>query len=80
MAILLSIIPGLGHIYKGHRVMGAILLFLVTPIAIAFGLLAAFASAGFGIGMLLFYWLGVMIHCWGIEDRVSAKADEGEVY
>ena len=22
MAILLSIIPGLGHIYKGHRVMG----------------------------------------------------------
>ena len=37
MAILLSIIPGLGHIYKGHRVMGALILFLITPTAIAFG-------------------------------------------
>jgi len=81
MAILLSIIPGLGHIYKGYRVMGAVLLFIVTPIAVAFGLLAAFASAGFGIGMLVFYWLGVMIHVWGIEDRVSPiSADEGEQY
>jgi len=81
MAILLSIIPGLGHIYKGHRVMGAVLLFLVTPIAVAFGLLAAFASAGFGIGMLVFYWIGVMIHVWGIEDRVvPTQVDEGEQY
>jgi hypothetical protein len=80
MAILLSIIPGLGHIYKGHRVVGAVLLFLVTPIAIAFGLLAAFASAGFGIGMLVFYWLAVMIHVWGIEDRVTPAPDEGEQY
>jgi hypothetical protein len=80
MAILLSSIPGLGHIYKGHRLVGAILLLIVTPIAVAFGLLAAFASAGFGIGMLLFYWLGVMIHCWGIEDRMPAKPDEGEQY
>ncbi len=80
MAILLSIIPGLGHIYKGHRVMGAVLLLLVTPVAIAFGFLAAFASAGFGIGMLVFYWLAVMIHVWGIDDRVTSKPDEGEEY
>ena len=79
MAILLSIIPGLGHIYKGHKVMGSVLLFLVTPIAIAFGFLAAFASAGFGIGILVFYWIGVMIHVWGIEDRVS-PVEEGEQY
>src|SRR5260370_21535520 len=62
MAILLSIIPGLGHIYKGHRVVGAVLLFLVMPIAVAFGLLAAFASAGFGIGMLVFYLLPCVVH------------------
>jgi len=79
MAILLSIIPGLGHIYKGHKVVGAVLLFLVTPIAIVFGLLAAFASAGFGIGILVFYWIGVMIHVWGIEDRVT-PVEEGEQY
>src|SRR6266436_3804819 len=68
MAILLSMIPGLGHIYKGHRAVGAVLLFLVTPIAIVFGFLAAFASAGFGIGLLVFYWIGVMIHAWAIDD------------
>jgi hypothetical protein len=80
MAILLSIIPGLGHIYKGHRVVGAVLLFLVTPLAVAFALLAAFASAGWGILMLVPYWLAVMIHVWGIEDRVSPTSDDGEQY
>jgi len=80
MAILLSMIPGLGHIYKGHRVVGAVLLFLVTPIAIVFGFLAAFASAGFGIGLLVFYWIGVMIHAWAIDDRITPTADEGEQY
>src|ERR1700720_2740198 len=49
MAILLSIIPGLGHIYKGHRVVGAVLLFLVTPLAVMFAVIAAVASAGWGI-------------------------------
>ena len=79
MAVLLSVIPGLGHIYKGHRMIGAILLFIVTPIAIAFGFLAAFASAGFGIGILIFYWLGVMLHVWGSKDRIAPNiTDEGE--
>ena len=80
MAIFLSVIPGLGHIYKGHKVVGAVLLFLVTPAAIVFGLLAAFASAGFGIGLLVFYWLAVMLHAWGIKDRISPAGVEGEQY
>jgi hypothetical protein len=80
MAILLSIVPGLGHIYKGHRAVGALLMFLITPLAIVFGLLAAFASAGFGIGILVFYWLGVMIHAWAVEDRIKPTMDEGEEY
>jgi hypothetical protein len=80
VAIFLSIVPGLGHIYKGHRVLGALILLLITPVAIAFGFLAAIASAGFGIGMLVFYWLGVMIHAWAIEDCVGLTPDEGEQY
>jgi len=80
MAILLSIIPGLGHIYKGHRVTGALLMLLITPVAVAFSFLAAFASAGFGFGMLIFYWLAVMIHAWAIEDRITPTTDEGEQY
>ena len=81
MAVLLSIIPGLGHIYKGHKLVGAVLLFLVTPFAVVFGFLAAFASAGFGIGMLVFYWLAVMLHAWGIKDRIGpTPIDQGEQY
>jgi ribosomal protein L40E len=80
MAMLLSIIPGLGHIYKGHRLTGAILLFIVTPLAAAFSLLAGFASAGWGLLMFVPYWIAVIIHVWGIEDRVSPTSDEGEQY
>ena len=80
MAILLSIIPGLGHIYKGHRLMGALILFLITPTAIAFAILAAIASAGWGILMLIPYWGAVMLHVWAIDDRVPQKPDEGEQY
>jgi hypothetical protein len=81
MAVLLSIVPGLGHIYKGHKLVGVVLLLVVTPLALAFSFLAAFASAGFGLGIAVFYWIGVMIHVWGIEDRVPpAAVDQGEQY
>lgn len=80
MAILLSIIPGLGHIYKGHRVMGAFILFLITPTAICFAILAAIASAGWGILMLVPYWGAVMLHVWGIKDLVPEAPDVGEQY
>ena len=80
MAILLSIIPGLGHIYKGHRVMGAFILFLITPVAIVFAIIAAVASAGWGILMLIPYWGAVMLHVWAIDDRVTPAPDVGEQY
>jgi TM2 domain-containing membrane protein YozV len=80
MAILLSIIPGLGHIYKGHRVIGALILLLITPLAITFAIIAAVASAGWGILMLIPYWGAVMLHVWAIDDRVTPTPDEGEQY
>jgi hypothetical protein len=81
MAILLSIIPGLGHIYKGHRLMGAVILFVITPIAVAFAIIAALASAGWGILMLIPYWGAVMLHVWGIKDRVTPRPeDDSEQY
>ncbi|MGI9113901.1 MAG: hypothetical protein ACR2FX_02515 [Chthoniobacterales bacterium] len=80
-AVLLSIVPGLGHIYKGHTMMGLLLVFVATPMAIILALLAATATAGFAVLLLPLYWIGVMFHVYGIEDRVGpAKADEGEQY
>src|SRR5438445_13325838 len=71
MAILLSIIPGLGHIYKGHRIMGAIILPLITSSAIAFAFLASIAPAGCGILMLIPSWRPVMLPVCGSADLVT---------
>jgi hypothetical protein len=80
-AVLLSIIPGLGHIYKGHKLVGMLLMFVATPMAVGLALLAATATAGFAVLLLPLYWLGVMFHVYGIEDRVGPpKRDEGEEY
>ena len=80
-AVLLSIIPGLGHIYKGHKLVGMLLMFVATPMAVGLALLAATATAGFAVLLLPFYWLAVMFHVYGIEDRVGPpKKDEGEEY
>ena len=80
-AVVLSIIPGLGHIYKGHTMVGLLLLFVATPMAAALALLAATATAGFAVLLLPLYFIAVMIHVYSIEDRVSAgKIDLGEQY
>jgi hypothetical protein len=80
-AVLLSLVPGLGHIYKGHTMVGLVLIFVATPMALGMALLAATATAGFAVLLLPLYWAAVMIHVWGIEDRIGpAKADEGEQY
>ena len=71
MAVLLSVIPGLGHIYKGHKLIGALIMFIGTPMAVGIALLAATGTAGFALLLLPLYWFAVMFHVYGIEDRVG---------
>ena len=52
VAVILSIIPGLGHIYKGHKLVGFLWMVGAIPVGI-FVLLAAFASAGTGTSSLI---------------------------
>jgi len=80
MAALLSVVPGLGHVYKGYRGIG--LLFAIgTLIVLGFSGLAAIASAGFGLGLAVFYWIAVALHAYAIKDRaVPTGKDEGEQY
>lgn len=81
VAVLLSVVPGLGHVYKGYKLLG--LLFVTGAFgAILLGALAATATAGFGLALIPIYWFGVMFHVYGIEDRVAASTakDEGEEY
>jgi hypothetical protein len=80
VAVGLSVIPGLGHVYKGYKILG--LLFFCGAIgALLGGALAATATAGFGLGLIPLYWFGVMFHVYGVEDKVAPTAkDEGEEY
>ena len=80
VAVILSIIPGLGHIYKGHKLLGAILMFIGTPMAILLAALSFTFTAGFGGLLLPLWWFGVMFHVYAIEDRVVPSEDEGEQY
>ena len=81
VAVMLSVIPGLGHVYKGYKLLG--LLFFFGAIgAMLLGALAATATAGFGLGLIPIYWFAVMFHVYGVEDRVvpPTKDEEGEEY
>ena len=81
MAVLLSIIPGLGHIYKGHKLVGSLILFVGTPMAMGIAALTFTFTAGFGGLLLPLWWFGVMFHVYGIEDRIGPPTeDEGEQY
>ena len=70
VAVMLSIVPGLGHIYKGYRLIGLFLIFFGTPVAFGLALLIATATAGFGFFLLPIYWIAVMVNVWAIPDRV----------
>lgn len=66
-ACLFSIVPGMGHYYKGHK--GLAWLYLAgAAVAGFFAMLAAAASAGFGIFLLPLYWAWMMTHAYWIED------------
>jgi len=80
VAVLLSVVPGLGHVYKGYRLIG---LFFVAggAFSILLGGLAATATAGFGLALIPIYWFAVMFHVYAIPDRVAPGAnDDGEQY
>jgi len=81
VAVLLSIVPGLGHVYKGYRLIGVLLMFFGTPMAVGLALLIATGTAGFGFFLLPIYWIAVMVNVWAIPDRVvTTPEEEGEQY
>src|SRR5262249_59005904 len=77
VAVMFSFVPGLGHIYKGHILAGLLLVIGAIPVGI-FVFFAAFASAGWGVGLFFFFLAAVVMHGYRSEDCVVAPA-EGEM-
>ena len=70
-AVVLSVVPGLGHVYKGYKLTGAICALGAVFAFLACGVAATF-TAGFGILLFPIYWVGTMLHVYWIEDRSIA--------
>ena len=70
-AAALSIIPGAGHIFKGHITMGIAFL-LGTFVAVFFIGAVWMVSMGFQFLVLPFYWIWAMVHAYLIPDLRAA--------
>jgi hypothetical protein len=67
-AVALSIIPGLGHIYKGYKLTGAIYMVGAIFAFLACSVAATF-TAGFGMLLLPVYWVAIMMQVYWLEDK-----------
>jgi len=56
IAAALSIIPGLGHVYKGHCAAGFTVILLVMPMMIWVGVLLSLATLGLGLLVPVAFW------------------------
>ena len=72
IAAVLSIVPGLGHIYKGHYAAGTVVLLLGTPLAIWVGILLSLATLGVGLLFPLLCWGWVVFNAFNVKDRRHA--------
>lgn len=69
VALVLSLIPGLGQIYKGHVGHGVLLLLIITPAMLWMGALLSLATMGFGLVVPAGYWIAVAAHAYLVEDN-----------
>jgi hypothetical protein len=83
IAALLSIVPGLDHIYKGHFEAGFLWMFLGMPMAVWIGILLGLATAGIGLLFPILCWVALAFDAYNEEDRrhhhlTSPWADDDE--
>lgn len=78
-AMWLSLVPGLGHLYKGHIVLGGAIFFVIGPLVLALSLSVLPATLGVSIVIPLVFLAAVMMHAYEIPDKrgdVIRKAKE----
>ena len=69
IAAVLSIVPGLGYIYKGHYEAGFLWMFLGMPFAIWIGILLGLATAGVGLLFPIMCWVALAFDAYNEKNR-----------
>ena len=67
-AFWLSLVPGLGHLYKGHILLGGLIFFIIGPAFLALGVVLAPATLGVALLVPLVGMLSCMVHAYRIPD------------
>jgi hypothetical protein len=67
-ASFLNVIPGLGHLYKGHVLTGLMYMFLGMPLSVIAGGLFVLPTAGLSLLLPFAVWTIGMIEVYYIED------------
>src|SRR3954471_9352022 len=83
VAAILSIVPGLGHLYKGHIIFGGLIFFVIGPAILALSLAVIAATLGVSLIIPAAFMLAVMVHAYNAPDRraivpAKVRAFEGE--
>lgn len=68
IAAIQSLLPGLGHIYKGYYFQGIVLMIL-APLFLWSGMILALATVGFGLLIPISYWALVTYHAYHVIDH-----------
>lgn len=68
-ALWLSLVPGLGHLYKGYILFGGAIFFLIGPAVLALSLMLAPGTLGLTLAIPPAFLVAVMIHAYNAEDR-----------
>lgn len=67
-AAALSLVPGLGHLYKGHIVMTVVFMLIGAPLVVFISVLLILGTAGLSLIVPVIYWVAVAAHAFVAED------------
>lgn len=68
-AFWLSLVPGLGHLYKGYILFGGAIFFLIGPAVLSLSIILAPETVGLTFLILPPFLVAVMLHAYNAEDR-----------
>lgn len=79
-AFWLSLVPGLGHLYKGHVWLGGLIFFIVGPVVLLLSLVVLPATLGVSIIIPILFMVSGMVHAYRIRDERSEVVESARAY
>lgn len=80
MAFWLSLIPGLGHLYKGHILLGGLIFFVIGPGILGLSLALALGTLGVSLVIPVIFMVSGMFHAYRIPDLRAQAVEAARLY